>query len=273
MSVLLHISDTHFGTEQPQVLEALVTLSLQQKPDVVVLSGDITQRAGSNQFHAARKFTDRLGARVLAIPGNHDIPLFNVMARFLKPYARYSAAYGADLECVYSSNDLLLVCVNTTRRYRHIHGELSDVQINRVAALLGSARAEQLRVVVVHQPVAVMRAEDTHNLLRGHRQAQQRWARAGVDIVLGGHIHLPYVMQVQDVERPMWVVQAGTAVSRRVRPEAPNSVNLIRWECSEKLSDIRVSCNAEQWNFDVGSHAFSCVKNTQMHMLRCTAQV
>jgi 3',5'-cyclic AMP phosphodiesterase CpdA len=268
MTVLLHISDTHFGTEQPQVLEALVTLSLQQRPDVVVLSGDITQRASTAQFSAARQFTDRLGAPVLAIPGNHDIPLFNVITRFIKPYARYGVAFGVDLEPVYSSNDLLVIGVNTTRRYRHIHGELSDVQINRVEALLGSARAEQLCLVVVHQPVAVLRAEDAHNLLRGRSQALQRWATAGADLVLGGHIHLPYAMRVPDVQRPLWVVQAGTAVSRRVRPGVPNSVNVIRWKWDELSGDAQGSCIAEQWNFDADRQIFHCVKVTNMQTER-----
>jgi 3',5'-cyclic AMP phosphodiesterase CpdA len=262
------MSDTHFGTEQPLVLEALVSLSLQQQPDVVVLSGDITQRAKPEQFHAARVFTNRLGAPVLAVPGNHDIALFNVMARLFNPYARYSAAFGADLEPVYSSKDLLVICVNTTRRYRHIHGELSDRQNNRVAALLGSARAEQLRVVVVHQPIAVMRAEDAHNLLRGHRLAQQLWAAAGADLVLGGHIHLPYAMRVPDVARPMWVVQAGTAVSRRVRPSVPNSVNVIRWEPGDLSTDALGSCSTEQWDFDVSKQVFRCVKVTHMNTAR-----
>jgi 3',5'-cyclic AMP phosphodiesterase CpdA len=280
MSVLLHISDTHFGTEQPQVLEALVALSVQQQPDVVVLSGDITQRAEPAQFHAAAAFTRRLGAPVVAIPGNHDVPLFHLAARLLSPYARYSAAFGADLEPVYASSDLLVVCVNTTRRYRHIHGELSDRQIDRVARLLSNARPEQLRVVVVHQPIAVVRAEDAHNLLRGHALAQQYWAVAGADLVLGGHIHLPYVMQVPDVARPMWVVQAGTAVSRRVRPGVPNSINIVRWKQGKKPSetpleladDARRSCIVEQWDFDAGRETFHRMKATQMYVARSTAQ-
>jgi 3',5'-cyclic AMP phosphodiesterase CpdA len=273
VTVLLHVSDTHFGTERPQVLEALVTLSLQQQPDLVVLSGDITQRAGTDQFHAARAFTSRLGAPVLAIPGNHDIALLNVITRLFNPYGRYIAAFGADLEPVYSSRDLLVVCVNTTRRYRHIHGELSDMQINQVAALLSNARTEQLRVVVVHQPIAVARAEDAHNLLRGHKRALQRWAAAGADLVLGGHIHLPYAMRVPDLERPLWVVQAGTAVSRRVRPGVPNSVNVIRWKWDELSGDAQVSCCTEQWDFDADRQIFRCVKVTNMQTGRSVTQL
>lgn len=97
MSVLLQISDTHFGTEQPQVVEALVALAAQQRPVMVVLSGDITQRARPAQFRAAKVFVDRLGAPVLAIPGNHDIALFDLWARLTRPYACYAKVFGADL--------------------------------------------------------------------------------------------------------------------------------------------------------------------------------
>jgi predicted MPP superfamily phosphohydrolase len=106
MSVLLQISDTHFGTEQSAVVEAIGALAHQQRPDVVVLSGDITQRARPAQFHAARAFVGLLGATVLAVPGNHDIPLFDLWARLRSPYGRYSAAFGTDLEPVHHSPDL-----------------------------------------------------------------------------------------------------------------------------------------------------------------------
>ena len=153
MTTLLQISDTHFGTEQAPVVQALSALAHQQRPDVVVLSGDITQRARPAQFAAARAFADGLGAPLLAVPGNHDIPLFDVWTRLRQPYARYIAAFGADLEPVHRSADLLVVCVNTTRAWRHKDGEISAQQIERVAQRVAAAGPGQLRVVVVHQPV------------------------------------------------------------------------------------------------------------------------
>jgi predicted phosphodiesterase len=147
------------------------------------------------------------------------------------------------------------------------------MQINRVASLLGSARAEQLRVVVVHQPIAVVRSEDEHNLLRGHRHAQQRWAAAGADLVLGGHIHLPYAMQLPDIERPVWVVQAGTAVSDRIRPGVPNSVNVIRWEPGNISTDALGTCSVEQWDFDAIKQIFRCAKVTHMNTARSEQQL
>ncbi|MBY0464748.1 MAG: metallophosphoesterase, partial [Burkholderiales bacterium] len=146
MSVLLHLSDTHFGTEQPQVVEALVALAAQQRPDVVVLSGDITQRARPVQFQAAKRFVDRLGAPVLAIPGNHDLPLFDLWARLTCPYGRFATVFGADMEPVHASPDWLVLGVNTTRAWRHRHGAVSAAQVARVAGLLAAASPGQLRV-------------------------------------------------------------------------------------------------------------------------------
>jgi 3',5'-cyclic AMP phosphodiesterase CpdA len=256
LSILLQISDTHFGTEQGAVVEALCALAHKQRPDLLVLSGDITQRARPAQFTAARSFVDRLGAPVLAVPGNHDIPLFDVWARLRRPYGRYSAVFGADLEPVHRTPELLVVCVNTTRAWRHKDGEVSALQIDRVARLVARASPAQLRVVVVHQPMAVTRAEDEPHRLRGHAAALRPWADAGADLVIGGHIHLPYVMPLQGLARPLWVVQAGTAVSSRVRDGVPNSVNLLRWG-----SDAAPGCcRIEQWDYASDAQAFRLAK-------------
>jgi len=252
MSVLLQISDPHFGTEQPPVVEALAALARQQRPDLIVLSGDITQRARPAQFRAARTFVDRLGVPSLAVPGNHDIPLFALWTRLRRPYARHVEVFGTELEPVHSSPDLMVVCVNTTRAWRHKHGEVSALQIDRVARTLAGSSTEQLRVVVVHQPVAVTRSDDVPNRLRGHAAALQRWATAGADLVMGGHIHLPYVMALHGLARPMWTVQAGTAVSSRVREGVPNSVNLLRWGADSSPG----CCRIEQWDFAGDERAF-----------------
>ena len=272
MSVVMQISDTHFGTERPEVMHALIDLAQRLRPDLLVLSGDITQRAKWSQFAAAREFMDRLGAPMLAIPGNHDIPLFNVAARLIWPYANYIKAFGVDLEPLHSCPNLLVLCVNTTRAYRHKHGELAPAQIERVALRLKSASAQQLRVVVVHQPMAVQRPEDAVHRVRGHAAALQRWADAGADIVMGGHIHLPYVMQIHALPRPVWAVQAGTAVSRRVRPGVPNSVNVLYWGGTGQAQLPPGTLSIEQWDFDGLQQMFNCVRVTQVHPSRAPSQ-
>ena len=258
MSVILHLSDPHFGTEQVPVAQALMRLAERTQPDLVVLSGDITQRARAVQFRAARVFMDRLAAPRLVLPGNHDIPLFNLWARLWNPYAAHRAAFGDTLEPAFNAFDLLVLGVNTTRAHRHKNGEVSAAQVARVAGQLSRATPEQLRVVVVHQPIEVQRPQDEHDRLIGHTAAQQAWAAAGADIVLGGHIHLPYVMPLPGLQRPMWAVQAGTAVSSRVRPGAPNSVNLVRWDAAER------SCVVEQWDHAATEQAFVQVRVTRL---------
>jgi hypothetical protein len=101
-----------------------------------------------------------------------------------------------------------------------------------------------------------MRVEDRTHRLRGHAAALTRWAEAGVDLVIGGHIHLPYVMPLPGLARPMWVVQAGTAVSSRVRDAVPNSVNLLRWGADAAPG----CCRVEQWDYQDGDRAFRLVK-------------
>ena len=264
MSVLLHLSDTHFGTERAPALEALVALSHQQVPDLAVLSGDITQRASRAQFAAAKTFMLRLKTPLLALAGNHDIPLFNLWQRLLQPYARYSEAFGSNLAPWHVSPNWLVLCVNTTRWYRHKGGAVSVAQIEQVAARLRSAQPGQLRVVVVHQPIAVLRAHERHNLLNGHAAAQHAWAAAGCDLVLGGHIHLPYVAALNGLARPMWAVQAGTAVSKRVRDGAPNSVNLLRWAGLTPQH----GCQVEQWDYSATAQAFVCAHVTTLYPVR-----
>ena len=265
MTLLLQLSDTHFGTERPLVVDALVRLVQAQRPDVLLISGDITQRGTAAQYAAARRFVDRLGVpRVLAIPGNHDIPLFNLPARLLMPYARHRRHFGQDLEPHADLPDLLLLTVNTTRWWRHVDGTVSRRQVERVAAQLQRAGPHQVRVVVTHQPVSVTRPQDAHNLLHGHRLAIHRWADAGADLVLGGHIHLPFVRPLHEhmpgLTRRMWAVQAGTAVSSRVRHEAGNSVNLFRIGSGPgpTAADGRSPrhCLLERWDFGTQAQDF-----------------
>ncbi len=214
------------------------------------------RRAGLRPRGRPKTFVDRLGAPVLAIPGNHDIALFDLWSRLTRPYARFAAVFGQDLEPVHATGELLVVGVNTTRPWRHKNGEVSSVQIDRVAKLLSAADPRQLRVVVVHQPVAVTQARDRSKLLRGHGTATRAWSAAGADLVMGGHIHLSYTLALQPLGRRLWVVQAGTAVSSRTRSGMPNSVNILRWgevhgsTGGSKLtpSDAAACCHVERWD-------------------------
>lgn len=264
--LLMQVSDPHFGTERPEVMEALVRLAEAQRPDVLVVSGDITQRARAGQFRAARRFFDRLQVpAVVAIPGNHDIPLFNVFARAFAPYANHRRVFGENLEPVYESPAFLVVTVNTTRRHRHEDGEISAAQIERTSRRFEHARAGQLRIAVTHQPVAVTQAKDFKNVLKNNEAAVRAWSAAGVDLVLGGHIHLPFTVPLHGrfdgLAKRMWAVQAGTALSHRIRHGANNSVNLIR---SGALVDGVRHARVERWDYDDTTKQFSLVNADEL---------
>ena len=257
MSVVLHVSDPHFGTEQAPVVAALLALAEAEAPDLVVLSGDVTQRARSHQFDAARAFVERLAPRVvLTIPGNHDIPLYNVAARALAPYAGFHRAFGPELEPAHVTADLCVVGLNTTRPWRHSEGEVSPRQVERSSRRFAESPAAALRIAVVHQPVAVIEMSDRANLLHGREPAVRQWAGAGCDLVLGGHIHLPYVVDLRrsfrELACPVWAVQAGTALSSRVRGNVPNSVNLIRYDASTRQRE----CTVERWDCSLPAGRF-----------------
>ncbi len=261
MAALLQISDTHFGTELPDVVDALRRLTTDIGPELLVVSGDITQRATREQFGLARAFLDSLGKQpYLVLPGNHDVPLINLLLRAIDPFRRYRAAFGHELEPVYDSERLLVVGVNTVRPHWHKDGAVSHVQIERVAARLAAARAGQLRVVVTHQPIAVIRPQDEPNRLVRGEPAARAWVAAGADLVLGGHIHLPYLVSLRDrfpgIERQAWLAQAGTATSARTRGGIPNSVNVVRADDAVDADEGRRQMTIERWDFNAGHQAF-----------------
>ena len=165
---------------------------------------------------------------------------------------------------MFESAEWLVIAVNTTRWWRHADGEVSPAQIERVAARLAGASPSQLRVVVTHQPVMVTRQEDMPNRLHGREAAVARWCAAGADLILGGHIHLPFVRSLHGAyagcPRTAWAVQAGTAVSSRVRAGHPNSVNVLRLGAPE---DGR-ACQAERWDHSAADKSFVCAKVLQL---------
>src|SRR5512133_414424 len=256
MTTILHLSDPHFGTDQPVVVVALRELVRSLSPELLILSGDITQRARASQFAAAAAFMRDLKVpHLVSTPGNHDIPLFDIARRVFAPYARYSAHFGGDLEPSFRASDCVVLSVNTTRPRRHVDGEISKAQCERVAEELRCADPGQLRLVVLHHPVATPRLSELVNVAYGSGAAIRAWSAAGADLVLAGHIHLPFVVALHEtmapLPKPFWAVNAGTSLSWRTRHDAGNSVNVIRTVDGQP----RV-CILEHWTFHATKGAF-----------------
>lgn len=246
-----HISDPHFGTDEAPVLAALRADLLEQAPELAVLTGDITQRARAGQFAAARAFFDSLAPLpVLAVPGNHDLPLFDLLTRFTRPYRLYRRHIGTDLSPTWENGSAVVLGVNSTRPTRHKHGVLDEELVAAVAARL-RAQPQPFRIVAVHHPLAVADPNDAHDLARGAEDALAAWSAAGADLVLTGHIHLSGCFSTGPARRRLIALQAGTAVSARRRGGRPNAYHLVRL-----LAGAPRRMQVDERHFDTGLAAF-----------------
>ena len=230
MARVLHLSDLHFGTERAGLVAPLIALAHRLQPDVVVISGDLTQRALPAQWAAAADLIAALPGAVLCVPGNHDVPLYNPLARMLWPFCGYRAAIAPVLEPVVEAGDVLVVGVNTTDPYVWQRGVLRPASLARVAEVFARARPGQLRVVALHHPLTTPRATGK-TPMKGADAGAEALARAGADVVLSGHLHLwaaaPFALRKG--ARSMLCVQAGTTLSSRLRGE-DNDLNVVDFD-------------------------------------------
>jgi len=241
--MLLHLSDLHFGTEQPSVCRAVAELCARLQPEAVVVSGDLTQRARQEQFQAASTFLQALNLPLLVVAGNHDIPLFHLTRRLLTPYD-YFHRYIGELEPVLETENFYLIGVNSVTRHHHTQGSISNLQILKAGERLRHAPSQKTKLIVSHQPFAASQPEDQAEAPRLMDRAVRYWSRFGLAGLLHGHLHTPAVFdlnprQALGLSHPLLDIQAGTAISARLRQGYPNSVNLIH-------ADLRV----ERWDFD-----------------------
>ena len=201
MRVLAHVSDLHFGQLEPAALEPLRRALRRLAPDVLLVSGDLTQRARRAQFREARAFLDTLPGPQVVVPGNHDVPLYNVLARFLRPFGGYRGGIAPELEPGYADDEIAVIGVNTAHGFTFKKGRVSEAQLERLRARLEAVT--KVRILVMHHFCPELCA-------------------LGADILVAGHAHASRVSASSSL-----VVHAGTATSSRTRDE-PNSFNVLR---------------------------------------------
>jgi len=243
MRTIAHISDLHFGREDPPVVAGLREELRGLRPSLIVVSGDLTQRARRRQFAAAADFLASLGGPVLAVPGNHDIPLFDLFTRLLSPLGRYRRFIAGDLSPFHRDAELAVLGINSARWYRFAEGQISHTQIDSIRERFAAVEPGALRVLVSHHPFVPAPCDGETVLVHRGPEALRAAEQAGVDLILTGHLHAARVADVRDshpsLRRAMLVAQAGTSVSRRRRPEA-NTYNLVSVDGPRLVVETRI---------------------------------
>ncbi len=231
MRTVVHLSDLHFGRVDHSTIEPLIAVVKEIGPDVVAVSGDLTQRARSSQFEEARKFLDALPKPQVVVPGNHDVPLYNVFERFLSPLEKYQRHITDDLEPFYEDEEIIVLGINTARALTTKYGSFDDEQAAHVRELLCRYPEEVTKMVVTHHPFDLPEGGDEREIVGRAASAIEALADCGADILLAGHLHLSHTGQTavryKTPGHSALVVQAGTATSTRGRGES-NSFNVIR---------------------------------------------
>lgn len=251
---IAHISDLHFGKEDPVVADGLISALSQAQPDLVVVSGDLTQRATELQFRAARAWLDQIPFPVLAVPGNHDVPLFNVWRRFVKPLDRYFEWIHRDENPKFQDARMAVLGLNTARSLTWKNGRISMEQMEEAREFFSRAGSGVYRVLVTHH-VFLPPPDRPRQKRVGRGTMALNWLdEHNPDVVLAGHLHRGYHADMQTWDRTLprsvLAIQAGTAISVR-RRGMPNTWNLL------DLSHQHLTLTMMAWNgaaFEAASH-------------------
>ncbi len=234
MRTLAQISDLHFGRVDEALLEPLRRALEDVAPDLLVVSGDLTQRAKANEFAAARAYLDTLPGPQIVVPGNHDVPLYNVFQRFFSPLGKYRRIVTDDLEPSFIDGELAVIGVNTARSFTFKGGRINEEQVARVRSRICGLPESTTKVLVTHHPFDVPEGSGEGDQIVGRaKMALEKLANCGADVLLSGHLHESHVGHT--AERycigglSALVVQAGTAISERTR-DSTNAFNVLRVE-------------------------------------------
>ena len=231
MRTIAHISDLHFGREDPVVAAALLAEldgTTAPLPSLVAISGDLTQRARPDQLCAARDFLDLLPVPTVVVPGNHDVPLYDLFARFLRPLGRYRRYVGQPLMPIHVDDEMAVIGVTTAHGFTFKGGRITRATVDAIRATLAPIDVGW-KILVAHHPFVLPKDGGAADRVVGGEQAMPLLEEAGVEIILTGHLHVAFSSDptaFRSDDRAIIQVHAGTSMSVRRRGE-PNGYNLV----------------------------------------------
>jgi 3',5'-cyclic AMP phosphodiesterase CpdA len=244
MTRIAHLSDIHFGAHDGRIVAATEAWLRERRPDLVIISGDFTQRAKEREFRAASAYLDRLralGLKVLAVPGNHDVPLFDLMRRFGAPLDRYKRYVDDGLCPWFEDDDVAVLGINTARSLTIRDGRINREQIALMHERFAKVAVGKVRILVTHHPLFAMPIGDGGELSEAvgrHDDAVKGASKAGIQIALAGHFHRTYAEapgKMVEKAGSILVIQAGTATSTRLRNNEPQSFNWLHVERPNRM--------------------------------------
>lgn len=286
MTRIAHLSDLHFGANDGKIVAATEAWLQKRQPDLVIISGDFTQRARVAQFRAASAYLNRLraaGLRVLAIPGNHDVPLYDVMRRFAAPLRRYKRYIDNDLCPWFEDDDVAVLGINTARSLTIKDGRINRAQIALMHERFGEVSERKTRILVTHHPLFAMpigKGGELSEAVGRHEDAVKAACEAGVHIALAGHFHRTYAESASKMAEKAGtalVIQAGTATSTRLRNSEPQSFNWLHVERRDQLALQVIAWNGASFSDGSESHfrfdgkEWSSVRSSEAELSRARA--
>ena len=279
MARIAHLSDIHFGANDPNIVAATIDWLKEKQPDLVIVSGDLTQRARESQFQDAADYLHALrenGHKLLVIPGNHDIPLYDVFRRFASPLGRYKRHIAQDLCPWVETDEVAVLGINTARSLTIKDGRINEEQMQLIRQRFKGVAPNKTRILVTHHPLfelPIGQGNELSEAVGRHQDALRAIADAGIHLTLAGHFHRTYAeaasKMVAEVGQTL-VIQAGTATSTRLRNQEPQSFNWLHVEQGNRMELQVIVWSGE--DFHRASHVGFSLKGKRWHSEQLTTQ-
>ncbi len=249
MKKIIHISDLHFGDEVPKAVDALLESIKYHEPDLVLVSGDLTQRARSKQYLAASEFLSKIDYPKIVVPGNHDISLWNIFRRFFNPLKKFQKYIDDEEFPAFEDEEMIVIGVNSARSLTIKSGRISTDQIDHLKNKFCGEPNSKFKGVVIHHNLIPSVNLKEHKSLGRVELFVEEMKDCGIDMIFSGHLHEGYSGDIKEFHKDsnsIIVVQAGTAASARIRKEN-NSFNLIEIY-SDKIKIIIYGFDGESFS-------------------------